>query len=825
VRITRFLVAGHLVPVTLTALYLAPALLGLYAFRDVQARLVTAALIVSIVCYYGGFYGAARVRRTWKARRAAATRSLRLSPVALQRAALVTLGIYGLLVLYLAITSTDIALLAALRSANVNEITAAREAFVQTRTGSESIVRYLNAMFLRVLVPVAVVILYACRHRWRHVALAAMLLCALLSLEKTLTAFILVPLGVYLLLVGRTRAVAAFVLAGFLVLAATILGTGGLFELRGHVATAPTKLLTDSWGERKNMFWILEWLMAGQPGKPLHDVVQQNAPEFDVSEDGRIMPKADAAAGDRDESPDAAAAARSDTPASHESSLTGGDRAAAAPGSSVAGADRAAAAPDHGSPRPDGSASAPVSPASSDAPQTPASATPSIEPTSAASPGPVRDAEAWRALHYRNMITNGDMRITEHPGRVFTPPSSDYVAGRWLAVLTVGKLLTFQQSNDAPPGFTQSLALTVARAYEPQRGDAFEVLQHIEGFKLRDLALGSSEAGTMALSFWVKASVPGIYNVTVSNGRGTRSRLVRYTVLKPHEWERKALVVPGDSTGGEREWPPQALEALRINFNFGAGQAYHTDRVEAWQDGFFRQSRSDAVTFIAQPGATFHLTGVQLEEGATPTPFEHRPLEAERALLYKPPRMIGGTLLETAPPAIQRYVAPVLQDYRAQALLRRTQFILNRIVWVPYITAYDWFGFYREVLRERRLAGKTIGIVARAQGAERYPIEQEVFKYQHGVYALATATANAVYFADAYVNFGWAGVVLYSLLIGVIFYVICASRNLAVKAVSVMSVFSLMVASFPANMLSGGLALLLLLAWLLREPPAPESPA
>jgi hypothetical protein len=40
-----------------------------------------------------------------------------------------------------------------------------------------------------------------------------------------------------------------------------------------------------------------------------------------------------------------------------------------------------------------------------------------------------------------------------------------------------------------------------------------------------------------------------------------------------------------------------------------------------------------------------------------------------------------------------------------------------------------------------------------------------------------------------------------------------------------MSVFSLMIASLPANMLSGGLLLLLLLAWVFREPAPHGIPA
>jgi hypothetical protein len=811
-RVSRFLLDGHLVPFTLVALYLAPALLGLYAFRDSYAQLVASALIVSIVCYYCGLYGAAFAQRAWLERRAPFWRKLHFSPVALQRAALGLICAYGVLVLYLIVTSRDIALLAALRSADVTEITAAREAFVQTRTGGEAVVRYLNAILFRVPVPFALLILYAYGNRWRHFALAAMLLCALISLEKSLTAFILVPLGVYFLMTGRTRAVTAFVLAGALVLAATVLSTGVLSELRGRTDTEQTKLLTDSWGERKNMFWVLEWLAAAGPGKPFQDVLQQSRPAFDVSEQLRLVPATDEAGRPGDGSTAGETAARTGTGATSGASAPSPDRPAATDGGA---SHRIAGTFDN------------ASPTTTDASEAPPPDSPRTETGNAVPPGPrVGDAETWRTLQYRNLIANGDMRITEIArGRAYAAPHSAYVAARWLAVLTVGRKLTFEQSEDAPPGFTHSLKVTVADAYEPDFGDVFEVQQRIEGFKVADLALGSSEARTMALSFWVKASLAGVYNATLSNGRWTRSWLAQYEVLKANEWEHKIIVARGDSGGGPAAWPAHVEDTLVVNFNLGTGRAYRSDRANEWQSGLFRQTLADAITLVEKPGATLQLTGVQLEAGSEATDFERRSLDDELALVRTAPSSVGGGLLKSVLGPVEPYVAPLLEDYRVQALLRRTLFIVNRIVWIPYITAYDWFRFHHEILEDGHLRGRTIGIVSRIQGEPRYPIEQEVFKYQHGVFATATATANAVYFADAYVNFGWIGIVVYSLLIGAIFHVVVASRSLPLLAVSVMSTFSLMIASFPANLLSGGLALLLLLAWMLREPPAQRSPA
>ena len=436
-----------------------------------------------------------------------------------------------------------------------------------------------------------------------------------------------------------------------------------------------------------------------------------------------------------------------------------------------------------------------------------------------AAPTPEIGAGKWAEMGLRNRIVNGDMRVDEiNRGRSTLPASTAYALDRWLAPISVGKKLVMEQVADAPADFTHSLKVTVATPYQPVGGDVFEIQQRLEGYKVSDLRFGTPQAKSVCVSFWVKASIPGNYNLTLVNGRWTRSFLAVYAVQQSGQWERKSLTIPGDVFGGKEVWPPEGLEAMAIDFNLGAGGGYRMAPAGSWTDGFFRQSSDRVVALVSNASATWQITGVQFESGDRATAFEHRPLEVEAALAKAPrERSIAEQVLRASMPArVEMAFDNILADSRLLALLRQTGFIVNRIVWIPYITAYDWFRFQDEVLAGEYQLGRTVGLLAWLRGADRYPAEHEVFKYQFGVYAVPTATANAAYFADAYLNFGWIGVVLYSFLIGIIFRIISNSGSLPLMSVSVMSAFGLMVASFPANLLSGALALLLVLALLAR---------
>lgn len=164
----------------------------------------------------------------------------------------------------------------------------------------------------------------------------------------------------------------------------------------------------------------------------------------------------------------------------------------------------------------------------------------------------------------------------------------------------------------------------------------------------------------------------------------------------------------------------------------------------------------------------------------------------------------------------------VLPD-AAYAAIRQTRaafelsWILNRIVWIPYVTAYDWLRVHEEILKGKLHYGRTIGIVSWLMGKPKLNLERIVYEYQFGSSPYGVGGANTIFFVDAKLAFGWAGVVLYCVVFGLCAAVIYSSQNLVVKVASITSIFTASVSSLTATLLSGGLVFYVVLALLLRD--------
>jgi len=131
----------------------------------------------------------------------------------------------------------------------------------------------------------------------------------------------------------------------------------------------------------------------------------------------------------------------------------------------------------------------------------------------------------------------------------------------------------------------------------------------------------------MTLSFYVRSSVTGTYNILFRNNAGNRGYLTTYTINSADTWEQKIIVVEGDVTG---TYPTDNTGSLIISYSFG-GNA--TGTINQWGTAVDEKS-SGTVDLIATGSATWYITGVQLEIGSYPNgnPFEHRSFGEEKKL-------------------------------------------------------------------------------------------------------------------------------------------------------------------------------------------------
>jgi hypothetical protein len=220
----------------------------------------------------------------------------------------------------------------------------------------------------------------------------------------------------------------------------------------------------------------------------------------------------------------------------------------------------------------------------------------------------------------KNLIINGEMRIAQR-GTSFTGlANGQYGLDRWRYHETGAAVIDVTQDTDVPGStFTNSLKLDVTTVDSSiAAGDIVQWQQKIEGFNCQPLRLGTSDAVTFTLSFWVKAVKAGIYCVAFLNSARDRSYVAEYTISSSSTWEYKTVTVAGDTSG---TWLTDSGIGLRVGFTLASGTDFHG--TNATWEGARDHSTSNQVNGVDNTSNNFWLTGVQLEVGAAATDFEH----------------------------------------------------------------------------------------------------------------------------------------------------------------------------------------------------------
>jgi len=234
---------------------------------------------------------------------------------------------------------------------------------------------------------------------------------------------------------------------------------------------------------------------------------------------------------------------------------------------------------------------------------------------------------------FKNRIINGAMVIDQRNAgaSISLSGSAAYPVDRMVCYgRASGAGMTGQRSTVAPAGFTNSLLFTATTGVAPVGGDYAGINQNIEGFNFADLGWGTANAQTVALSFWVRSSVTGTYGFAIQNSAQNRSYVAQYTVNAANTWEYKTVTITGDTSG---TWLTDNGVGARLTWDMGYGFG-STATANAWQAGNF-YSVTGNIKLGSTAGATFYITGVQLEKGSTATSFDYRPYGTELALCQR----------------------------------------------------------------------------------------------------------------------------------------------------------------------------------------------
>jgi len=231
---------------------------------------------------------------------------------------------------------------------------------------------------------------------------------------------------------------------------------------------------------------------------------------------------------------------------------------------------------------------------------------------------------AGNASIMKNRIINGAMVIDQrNAGASITPTSGTYTLDRWNALMSQASKYSIQQNAGSvtpPTGFSNYLGITSTSAYSVGSGDYFGLYQSIEGFNFADLGFGTANAKTVTLSFWVRSSLTGTFGGSFNNYANNRCYPFTYTISSANTWTQAIVTIAGDTSG---TWVGATnAGAASVLFNLGTGTTY-SGTAGSWATGPYF-SATGATSVVGTNGATFYITGVQLEVGSSATGFEYR---------------------------------------------------------------------------------------------------------------------------------------------------------------------------------------------------------
>jgi hypothetical protein len=233
-------------------------------------------------------------------------------------------------------------------------------------------------------------------------------------------------------------------------------------------------------------------------------------------------------------------------------------------------------------------------------------------------------------MGFKNRIINGAMVIDQR-GATATATLA-YAPDRFRILKdTAAGTFTLAQSSVAPTGFNKSALFTVGTAFTPSASENNFYQHAIEGFNTADFGFGTAAASTVTLSFWVRASITGTYGGVLQNESRNRSYPFTYVVNAANTWEQKTITIAGDTSG---TWVGAANGVgLFVIWGLGVG-SNGLGTPGAWA-GSLLISATGAVQITPTAGATWAITGVQLEKGSTATSFDYRPYGTELALCQR----------------------------------------------------------------------------------------------------------------------------------------------------------------------------------------------
>ena len=255
--------------------------------------------------------------------------------------------------------------------------------------------------------------------------------------------------------------------------------------------------------------------------------------------------------------------------------------------------------------------------------------------TGAGSPPAFETISSSDTLSFRNLVINGDFKCWQRGTSATGQTSGFRIADRWAT--SMGNLGTWtgERSTDVPAdqGFGYSFKLDCTTA-DASPGSADYLYMHYtgEGQDVQHLKFGGSNAESVTVSFWVKCTKTGNFQVNFVQVESTERILGKtVTISSANTWEKKTLTFAGD-TGGAG-FTNDYSARWRIEMWLDRGSNYSSGALPTSWETMAAADRGATTTLALGDNTSndFYITGIQVETGSTATAFEHRSFGEELA--------------------------------------------------------------------------------------------------------------------------------------------------------------------------------------------------
>jgi hypothetical protein len=237
-----------------------------------------------------------------------------------------------------------------------------------------------------------------------------------------------------------------------------------------------------------------------------------------------------------------------------------------------------------------------------------------------------------------NLIINGAMQVAQ---RGTSSTTSGYgTVDRFKVNYTGGTVTQSQESlSSGSPfdlGFHNFYRATNTSVATDTAAHFRVIRQSIEDQNVANSGWNyKSSSSYITLSFWVRSSVSQEFYAYTNQGQDAYNYAFSIGTLSANTWTKITKSIPGNSNLSFNNNNVTGIELNIVPF-WGTNFTTLGSTTDSWYvwDGASRVPDMTS-TWATTSGATFDITGVQLEVGSVATPFERRPFGAELALCQR----------------------------------------------------------------------------------------------------------------------------------------------------------------------------------------------